>query len=192
MLGREAGCELMRAERREGLFRWLPLVCERAGIPYAYTLTIWSAGALCIRRFGMPSVPGVFLFAAGGTIGYGALTLGVRLRRARSPATVAEGSSVPGPVLLWENVVALPAIAVGAGVSALVPEADASFLLVPLTATITYLTGLAVLVSVTAGARCTRRSAARRTCLPSGLEDRDDPSRGVGRTGEGRRRAGGM
>jgi len=182
----------VRAERSAGLFRWLPLVCERAGIPYAYTLTIWSAGALCIRRFGLPGAPEVFLFAAGGTIGYAALALGVRLGRARSPATAAEGSSVPGPGLLWENVVALPAIAVAAGVSALVPEAAANFLLVPLTATITYLTGLAVLVSVTARARRARRPAARRACPPPGRDDRHDPGLGAGRPGEGPGRAGGM
>ena len=42
----------MRAEREPGLLRWLPLVVARAGIPYAYTLTIWPAGALCVRRAG--------------------------------------------------------------------------------------------------------------------------------------------
>jgi hypothetical protein len=166
----------VRAEREPGLLRWLPLVVARAGIPYAYTLTIWSAGALCIRRFGLPGVPEVFLFAVGGTIGYGALALGVRLGRARSSAAAAAGAPAPRP--LWENIVALPAIAVAAGVSQLTPNADANFLVVPLTATVTYLLGLAVVMSATEAARRAGRARTGRTTTPSGHDDRDEPSRG--------------
>lgn len=92
---------------------------ERAGVPYGYTLTIWSAGALCIRRFGLPGFAEVFLFALGGTAGYAALALLARRKgRDRQPAAAA-CHGAPGP--LWENAVVLPALALTAAIAQLVP-----------------------------------------------------------------------
>lgn len=131
----------------------LPAVVERAGVPYGYTLTIWSAGALCIRRFGLPGLAEVFLFALGGTAGYAVLALlAGRKRRDRQPAAAA---CHPAPAPLWENAVVLPALALTAAIAQLVPGAWLNFLVVPFVATAAYLGGLAVLVSLRAprGAR---------------------------------------
>jgi hypothetical protein len=170
--GRAGAGQRVRADR--GFLRWLPLVVERAGIPYGYTLTIWSAGALCIRRFGLPNLADVFLFAVGGTIGYALLALGTRRgRQPAPPAAAAAGAQLPGP--LWENIVALPAIAVAAGVSVLVPGAGPNFLVVPLIATMTYLAGLAALVSLTAAAQRARSLRAREARPRSGREQPGGP-----------------
>lgn len=115
-------------------------VVSKAGIPYGYTLTVWSAGALCIGRFGIPSAAEVFLFVAGGTVGYGALALVVsgrrRVVRAARP-----------PAALWENAFAVPAIGTTYGIDRLVDSAGVNFFVSPLVATLVYLLGLAVLVS---------------------------------------------
>ena len=142
----------MSAER--GPLAALPLVCERAGIPYGYTLTIWSAGALCIRRFGLPGLAEVFLFALGGTAGYAALALPARRKRRDGQPKPAAHDLVPGP--LWENAVVLPALALTAAIAQLVPGAWLNFLVVPFVATAAYLGGLAVLVSLRAPPRGAR------------------------------------
>ncbi len=114
-------------------------VVSKAGIPYGYTLTIWSTGALCIGRFGLPSTTEVFLFLAGGTGAYCGLALfvtrGGTVRAARSPAA------------LWENVFAVPAIGATYGLDRVVSSPGANFLLSPFVATVVYIVGLAILVS---------------------------------------------
>jgi hypothetical protein len=119
--------------------RALAEVVSKAGIPYGYTLTVWSTGALCTGRFGLPSAAEVFLFLAGGTAAYGGLALlvtrGGVVRAARPPAA------------LWENVFAVPAIGAAYGIDRLISSAGANFFLSPLVATLVYLVGLATLVS---------------------------------------------
>lgn len=114
-------------------------VVSKAGIPYGYTLTIWSTGALCIGRFGLPSATEVFLFLAGGTAAYGGLALFVTrggvVRAARPPAA------------LWENVFAVPAVGATYGLDRLVSPAGANFFFSPLVSSLVYLVGLATLVS---------------------------------------------
>lgn len=39
-------------------------------IPYGYTVSLWCAGALAVRRHGLPSALEVLLFAAGGVTGF--------------------------------------------------------------------------------------------------------------------------
>jgi hypothetical protein len=39
-------------------------------IPYGYTVSLWCAGALAVRRHGLPSALEVMLFAAGGVAGF--------------------------------------------------------------------------------------------------------------------------
>lgn len=134
----------MRAEG--GPLSALPLVVERAGVPYGYTLSIWSAGALCVRRFGVPGLAEVFLFAIGGTAGYGALALWARRRHRDGQREGAACHAAPGP--LWENVVVMPALALTAAVAWLLPGAGLNFLVVPFVATVAYLAGLAVLISL--------------------------------------------
>lgn len=114
-------------------------VVSKAGVPYGYTLTVWSTGALCIGRFGPPSAAEVFLFLAGGTAAYGGLALvvtrGGSVRAARPPAA------------LWENVFAAPAIVATFGLDRLVSSPGANYFVSPLAATVVYIAGLAVLVS---------------------------------------------
>jgi hypothetical protein len=122
-------------------------VVRRAGVPYGYTLMIWSAGALCIRRFGLPDLPEVFLFLTGGSLGYG---LAVAFARAISSS--GETTQFGSPPPLWENIlVVLPTIAVIYGVDGALPSAYAGFLVVPLVATLLYLLGLAVVLVIRAG-----------------------------------------
>jgi hypothetical protein len=122
-------------------------VVRRAGVPYGYTLMTWSAGALCIRRFGLPDLPEVFLFLTGGSLGYG-LAVGLARKISSSRETTQFGAPPP----LWENIlVVLPTIAVTYWVDRAVPGAGAGFLVVPLVATLLYLLGLAVVLVIRTG-----------------------------------------
>jgi len=120
--------------------RSLGEVVSRAGIPYGYTLTVWSVGALCIGLFGLPSAGDVFLFLAGGTIAYAGLTLSV-VRRGVVPRT---GS----PTALWENILAIPAVALAYATDRIVDSASVNYFLSPLVATLAYLLGLGLLVTM--------------------------------------------
>jgi hypothetical protein len=140
---------------QQGFSLWLSMVTERAGVSYGYTLTIWSAGALCVRRFGLPGMAEVFAFAGGGTVGYAFLVAGTAWARRRGPSG-APGTGTGAPGHLWLNAAALPAVAIAAGLSDLIPSPGPSFFLVPLVATVGYLCVLAVLVSATAAIRRAR------------------------------------
>jgi hypothetical protein len=59
----------------------LHLALERIAMPYGYTLTIWSSGAMLLHRHGLPSPGDVFLFIGGS--GAAVLTLTVVARRRR-------------------------------------------------------------------------------------------------------------
>lgn len=98
-----------------------------------YTLTIWSAGALCVRRFGLPDFPQVLLFVIGGTVGFGAVPALSRTRGGVEEET--RPGQVVNPWPLRENVAVLPALFVTVGLSQVLPTgADLSFFLVPLCA----------------------------------------------------------
>jgi hypothetical protein len=60
----------------------LHLVLERSSLPYGYTLTVWSSGAMLMHRHGLPLPVDVFLFLLGGVLGFGAVTLVARGLRA--------------------------------------------------------------------------------------------------------------
>jgi hypothetical protein len=128
----------------------LSTVVERAGVAYGYTLTIWSAGALCIRRFGLPDTPRVVLFAAGGTLGYVPLELWASKWDQRTHQRLGSEGLPARTDLLWENVVVLPALGVTLGVSVLLRVAAFAFLVVPVVATLAYLVGLTVVVALRA------------------------------------------
>lgn len=114
-------------------------VVGSVGIPYGYTLTIWSTGALCIGRFGLPHPGEVFLFAAGGTVAYALLACLVRRW-----GTVASGRD---RAPLGENAVAFPVLVAVFGFDRLVEARWLSFVLSSFVATLGYLLGLAVLVA---------------------------------------------
>ena len=55
--------------------RAVQTVLYGAGLPYGYAITVWSAGSALVGEHGMPTSAEIFLFAAGATSAYGALTL---------------------------------------------------------------------------------------------------------------------
>lgn len=118
------------------------VVCQ-GGVPYGYTLAVWSTGALCIGRFGLPTTGEAFLFVLGGSVGYGGLALVVRR----------QGGSLPTgrPMALWQNFFAIPAIGAAYGLDRAVPVAALNYFVSPLTTTLVYLLGLSWLISRVAG-----------------------------------------
>jgi hypothetical protein len=55
--------------------RTLALVVAAMDLPFGYTLTIWSSGAIAIGRYGFPSVGEIFAFLLGGITAYVTLAL---------------------------------------------------------------------------------------------------------------------
>jgi len=114
-------------------------VVSSAGVPYGYTLAIWSTGALSIGRFGIPNAREVFLFLAGGSLAYVLLAMFV------SRGRVVRATRAPAALL--ENVFAVPAVGVAYALGLFVGSASASFFLLPMAATVVYMLGLTVLTS---------------------------------------------
>jgi hypothetical protein len=56
----------------------LHLLLDRSALPYGYTLTVWSSGAMLMHRHGAPAPVDVFLFLVGGGLGFAAVTLVAR------------------------------------------------------------------------------------------------------------------
>jgi hypothetical protein len=50
--------------------RTLALVVASMDLPFGYTLTIWSSGAIAIGRYGFPNVGEIFAFLLGGITAY--------------------------------------------------------------------------------------------------------------------------
>ena len=50
--------------------RTLALVVAAMDLPFGYTLTIWSSGAIAIGRYGFPHVGEIFAFLLGGITAY--------------------------------------------------------------------------------------------------------------------------
>lgn len=50
--------------------RTLALVVAAMDLPFGYTLTIWSSGAIAIGRYGFPNVVEIFAFLLGGITAY--------------------------------------------------------------------------------------------------------------------------
>ena len=55
--------------------RTLALVVAAMDLPFGYTLTIWSSGAIAIGRYGFPNVGEIFAFLLGGITAYVTLAL---------------------------------------------------------------------------------------------------------------------
>jgi hypothetical protein len=55
--------------------RTLALVVAAMDLPFGYTLTIWSSGAIAIGRYGFPNVGEIFAFLLGGITAYVILAL---------------------------------------------------------------------------------------------------------------------
>jgi hypothetical protein len=53
----------------------LRATAARGAIPYGYTLTLWSSGALLIGRHGLPSPGRAFEFLIGGVLGFAVVAI---------------------------------------------------------------------------------------------------------------------
>lgn len=90
----------------------LGTIVSSSAVPYGYTVSLWSAGALLVHFRGAPNVGDVFLFAAGALTGFA--LLGARARPVLAVSGPIEGSAKPVVVgvLHWLSVgVALSAAA---------------------------------------------------------------------------------
>lgn len=50
-------------------------VTSAALVPHGFTLTLWGAGVLLVRRHGLPTAPEVFAFCGVAALGFSALAL---------------------------------------------------------------------------------------------------------------------
>jgi hypothetical protein len=57
----------------------LATVLHGSALPYGYTVTVWTSGAMLIRHHGLPSTGQVFLFAIGAVAAFALLGSVVRL-----------------------------------------------------------------------------------------------------------------
>ncbi len=124
----------------------LDAALERAGLPYGYTITIWSSGQVLIDAHGIPSAWLVPSYALGALCGFGALKLASRRRRPRPVGST--GSALPAWVLQAGT------IAAALGAVALVGRIDSGvvWLLGGFVATSVYLAGMAAAIVLQGGA----------------------------------------
>lgn len=119
--------------------RALTTVVGRSAIPYGYTLTIWTSGAVLERSHGTPAVGDTLLFLIGAFAGFA--VLGVLSQRANEPPLS------PGRRdLIQTGLVQILAVGLALGAAALVAQIH-SFAAWPiggLVATLVYL-GIAAL-----------------------------------------------
>lgn len=59
----------------------LATVLRGSALPYGYTVTVWTSGAMLTRHEGLPSTGQVFLFMLGAIAGYSLLAAVVKLGR---------------------------------------------------------------------------------------------------------------
>jgi hypothetical protein len=81
-----------------------------SAVPYGFTISIWSSGALLTHFRGMPGVGEVFLFAGGGLAGFSVLGLVAQAGILGAPAVDDSGAQVLTGILDW--------LAVGASLGA--------------------------------------------------------------------------
>jgi hypothetical protein len=55
--------------------RTLKSIAGSSAVPYGYTLTVWSTGAVLMRSHGPPAVGDVFLFLVGGVAAFALIAL---------------------------------------------------------------------------------------------------------------------
>lgn len=89
-----------------------------AALPYGYTVTLWSTGAVTIVERGTPNVGLVFLFALGAAAGYGVLkVLSQEESGGSDPVDVAAS-----PHVVRAGIVHLAAIGLAIGAAALLAQ----------------------------------------------------------------------
>jgi hypothetical protein len=73
-------------------------VTGASAMPYGYTVTVWSSGAVLMHAHGTPNVGDVFLFLAGALAGFAAVALAARAPSA-APLDVTRGEPAIAGVL---------------------------------------------------------------------------------------------
>jgi hypothetical protein len=100
----------------------LHTVLDRAGIPYGYTVTLWTSGQVLIGLRGMPRGSFLPAFAGGAALGYVALALAF----GADQETSTDSDSLATRWRLATLLAQVAAIAVAVGAVALVGEAPAA------------------------------------------------------------------
>jgi hypothetical protein len=121
-------------------------------IPYGYTVSLWSAGALTVTRLGSPSALDVLLFAVG------AVTAFVALAGVGRPHLDAEVPMRVPSVVVLNLFPILAALVVMVIPSGSMPR-SLGYLANSFLATATYILGVAGLVRITSGLRERRQTA---------------------------------
>jgi hypothetical protein len=104
---------------------------RNAGLPYGYTITVWSTAQATIAAHGTPSVGFIALFALGAITAYWAL------RVATSGATAESDEHPAAPVALHGWLIQATAVGVPVGAMALLAKALPSGLCWPLAGVVT-------------------------------------------------------
>jgi hypothetical protein len=120
-------------------------------IPYGYTVSLWSAGALTVTRLGSPSALDVLLFAVG------AVTAFVALAGVGRPHLDAEVPMRVPSVVVLNLFPILAALVVMVVPSGSMPR-SLGYLANSFLATATYILGVAGLVRITSGLRERRQT----------------------------------
>jgi hypothetical protein len=95
--------------------RAVQAVLRGSALPYGYTVTVWSTGAVVMGSHGAPGVGLVFLFAAGAIAGFAAVVL---IGRAAPPEPLEPASRD----LLATGVAHVAAVGAAIGAAALIAE----------------------------------------------------------------------
>ena len=97
--------------------RALETALHGAGLPYGYSVMLWSTGAVTIGSRGKPSVGAVFLFAAGAATAYGLLRF-----LSRATEGEADAQLTRSPHLFRAGALHVAAIAAAIGSAALIAK----------------------------------------------------------------------
>jgi hypothetical protein len=118
-------------------FRALETALQGAGLPYGYAITVWCTGSVLTGERGMPSLVGIFLFAAGATVAYG----GLRLLLSANMGGEADRPLTRSPNTIRAGAVHLAAIGLAITSALLVAKlgGGAAWALAPFAATLLYL-----------------------------------------------------
>jgi hypothetical protein len=117
---------------------------DRAGVPYGYTITIWTSGQVLADERGTPPIWLLPAFAAGAVAGYGVIAL---LLANHSRDVAPEGAPAR---LARATVIQILAIALAIGAVALVGAAPepVAWPIAGFAATTVYLTGIALALAI--------------------------------------------
>lgn len=106
-------------------------------LPFGYTLTIWSSGALAVARYGVPTRGDVLVFLLGGLSAYLLATwIALAHLGAMTPARIRRSSSF--------NVLSIVAAIVVSGLTGVIQTSLIGFAVAGFTGTMVYLLGISL------------------------------------------------